>query len=200
MSWSTLAPNGVFYQNPDANLWRDPDAPCSWVVHWPATCQDGGSSDQDMHLRPANVTAAMPHQPIGTDDIDIQAVEHGASGAAGAPDNIVWNDEEIIETSTAVDEAESMVGGTLRGATDPLAWQDDEIFETSTTIEEAEHIIGGTIRRAYGSRMPSAHQRTDSGSTQSSATLASIPDASVRVRTWAEVVRATPRNQTGGRK
>jgi len=159
MSWSTLAPNGVFYQSPKANCWRDPDIPCSWIVHWPATCKDEGSSDQVMHL---------------------------PSYSSQSPQIMSTSRQSNTKLARQPSHTKTPFGLRTRSSRhrQPLVWQDDEIVETSTTIEEAEHAIGGTLRKASGSRMPSVHRRTDSGSTQSSATLASIPDASAQVRTF----------------
>ncbi|KAH9913203.1 uncharacterized protein B0H18DRAFT_1126486 [Fomitopsis serialis] len=165
---------------------------------------DEDSSDQVMHLRPTEITAAMPPQPVATANVETLVVEHEANEPAVAPDaleNLVWNDDEIVETSTTVDEAEFMAGGTIRRAIDSLAWRKDEILETSTAIDETERIVGSTLRRASVSGLPTArHHRTDSGSTQSSATLQSIPDASARVRTWADVVRSVGQRQSESRK
>ncbi|TFY67830.1 hypothetical protein EVJ58_g1390 [Rhodofomes roseus] len=84
---------------------------------------------------------------------------------------------------------------------DDFTWRDDEIVETSTTIEEAESAIGGPLRRAaVDFERQMGHRRTDSGSTQSSASIETLPDgyygaASLRARAWANVVSTLGRRR-----
>ncbi|KZT66227.1 hypothetical protein DAEQUDRAFT_798251 [Daedalea quercina L-15889] len=112
---------------------------------------------------------------------------------ADAQTEIVWNDEEIWETSSTADEREFVIGlAKRRAARDDAGSDSMEAWETSTTIEEAEMITGCSLRRDPYDEWQPSHSRASSGSTASSTSIMTISDvdtspASVRARAWANV-------------
>ncbi|KAH9910139.1 uncharacterized protein B0H18DRAFT_963832 [Fomitopsis serialis] len=112
--------------------------------------------------------------------------------AGGTQHTGAWGDNDIVETSTTVDEAETTAQRSLQRTLGDVTWKDEEVMETSTTIDEAERTVGRALRRAVGDGRPTTHQRTSSGSTQSSTSLESLAtrddeDVGLQTRTRADV-------------
>ncbi|KAH9837606.1 uncharacterized protein C8Q71DRAFT_753548 [Rhodofomes roseus] len=104
-----------------------------------------------------------------------------------------WNNKGVSKTSSSIGEAQCTARGTVIEFTADGAWNEDEIVETSTTVDEAELVGGRSFRRDVGSGRQAVHQRTSSGSTQSSASLETRPGGDHQVTsgpsmTWSRVV------------
>ncbi|KAH9837591.1 uncharacterized protein C8Q71DRAFT_551184 [Rhodofomes roseus] len=121
----------------------------------------------------------------------------------GVPATCAWNDEEIVETSTVVDEAEDLRRTSLRRAV--YTSSEDEILQTSAGVGEADYVYGHTFQRAVGSGRPAPHRHTDSENTQSTASLETVQEGSEdiarpRAKTWSDLVATLDKRHSRGWK
>ncbi|KZT67816.1 hypothetical protein DAEQUDRAFT_766778 [Daedalea quercina L-15889] len=180
------------------------------------TKQSGGSSNEAMDLKSNQITAAMPPQRSEQEvwSGEQENVKEGSriieaifatedeptttahESTANAQTEVVWNDEEIWETSSTADEKEFVIGlAKRREARDVTDSGSMEAWETSTTIEEAEMLTGHSLRRDPCDQWQPNHFCANSGSTASSTSITTISDvdtspASARARAWANVSAA----------
>ncbi|KZT67807.1 hypothetical protein DAEQUDRAFT_766767 [Daedalea quercina L-15889] len=208
----TLGSNGLYYKSPRENIWNI-RASSNWVpagVDEATVLRPGSPSDEDVHLRTNTFTAPTQPQPImeenedglkGRGEVDIlevqtdaarnEAIEATHEPITGIPDEVIWNDNEVWETSSTADERAFIIGISAKRAAETAATMED--WETSTTIEEAEMIIGRPLRRTRMSGWRPSHSHANSESTASSVSIMTIAAASTgptsaRARVWANVV------------
>ncbi|TFY57315.1 hypothetical protein EVJ58_g7094 [Rhodofomes roseus] len=226
MMFSILTANGSYVRSPVEDIWN-PWVASNWsATQGPRATTYQRDFNEAIDLKPEHITATIPCQSTLEDIFYTRsfAVCDALTLVATEPDTELEGAYDVVKLIGILElEGESPSMAHPEGSTTPntcarvegcvseaealqicmndeFVWRDEEIVETSTTIEEQEATIGGLLRRPVidtGRQM--GHWRTDSGSTQSSASIETVPDehygaASLRARAWANVVSTLNRN------